>query len=70
MEKFTLSTPYIQLNQLLKMMGWVESGAEANHMIDKGLVYVNGVQEFRKRNKIMPGFVVEFEGQKVEVLQG
>jgi ribosome-associated protein len=67
MEKFVLSTPYIQLNQLLKMMGWVESGAEANHMIDTGLVFVNGVQEFRKRNKIMPGLVVEFEGQKVEV---
>jgi ribosome-associated protein YbcJ (S4-like RNA binding protein) len=35
----------------------------ANDVITEGMVVVDGVQEFRKRNKLYPGAVIEFEGQ-------
>ncbi len=58
---------HIQLNQLIKAMGWVANGAEANSVIENRLVKVNGVIELRKRNKIVQGFKVEFNGQQVEI---
>lgn len=67
MEKFQLTEEYIQLNQLLKAMAWCSNGAEANALIDNGLVKVNGEIELRKRNKIRTGFVIEFNNQKVTI---
>lgn len=66
---FELHTSYIQLNQLLKAMGWCNDGGQANAMIDDGLVLVNGQQEFRRRNKIVAGTVVELEGKQVKVVK-
>jgi ribosome-associated protein len=63
--KFKIRDEYIQLNQLIKALSWCENGAQANSLIDEGLVKVNGVVEHRKRNKIMPGFTVEFDGNSV-----
>jgi ribosome-associated protein len=62
METFKIKDDHIQLNQLLKALGWVENGADANSFIDQGLVKVNGEVELRKRNKIRTGFKVEFNG--------
>jgi ribosome-associated protein len=62
-----INTPYIQLNALLKLLGWVESGSEANTAIDQGLVKVNGIKEMRRRNKIYPGTTVEYAGQQITV---
>lgn len=67
METFKIKGEYIHLNQLMKMMGWCSTGSEANELIDEGYVKVNGETEYRKRNKIMPGFKVEFDGQTVTV---
>ncbi|MFM2266822.1 MAG: hypothetical protein RL757_263 [Bacteroidota bacterium] len=58
---------YIELNQLLKVLSWVNSGGEANMFITNGEVLVNDEVETRKRNKIRAGFKVEFEGQIVLV---
>jgi ribosome-associated protein len=63
METFKISGEFIQLNQLLKALGWCENGADANAAIDGGAVKVNGNTEHRKRNKIMPGFKIEFNGR-------
>jgi ribosome-associated protein len=68
METVVIHTSFIQLNQALKLLGWVESGSMANELIADGLVVVDGVQEFRKRNKLYPGAVIEFEGQKAMVV--
>lgn len=68
METFTLTSEYIQLNQLLKAMNWCNDGGQANMMIDDGLVKVNGVVELRRRNKITSGTIVELDGQKVKVI--
>jgi ribosome-associated protein len=68
METIFIHTPYIQLNQALKLLGWVESGSMANVVITEGSVVVDGVQELRKRNKLYPGAVIEFEGKKATVI--
>lgn len=65
METFKIKGEYIQLNQLIKAMGWCENGAQANTMIDEGLVKVNGEVEHRKRNKLIVGSKVEFNNQLV-----
>ncbi|HEY0030266.1 MAG TPA: RNA-binding S4 domain-containing protein [Bacteroidia bacterium] len=65
METFKIKGEYIQLNQLIKAMGWCENGAEANSLIDAGLVKVNGVAEHRKRNKLIPGSKIEFSDKHV-----
>jgi ribosome-associated protein len=67
MESFKLKEKNIHLNQLLKLLGWCENGGHANLVIDSGEVKVNGVVEFRKRNKIIPGYKVEFNGQLVVI---
>ncbi len=65
METFKIKGEYIQLNQLLKVVGWCDSGGMANALIDSEQVKVNGVVELRRRNKIFPGFKVEFEDKVV-----
>ncbi|MDI3441655.1 ribosome-associated protein YbcJ [Erwinia sp. V90_4] len=59
--------PHVDLCDLLKLEGWVESGAMAKIMISGGHVTVNGVKETRKRCKIVAGQKVEFDGESVTV---
>lgn len=68
METFQIQGDIILLNQLLKALNWCENGAQANAVIDEGLVKVNGKVELRKRNKLTKGFVVEFDGNKVKLV--
>ncbi len=67
METFKIKGEYIHLNQLIKAIGWVANGAEANAVIDNNTVKVNGEIESRKRNKIRPGDSVEYNKQKISV---
>ncbi len=62
MEPVKITTEFIKLNQLLKWVGAVSSGAEANHLIVEGFVMVNGESEIRKGKKIYPGDRVEVTG--------
>ena len=67
--EFTLEgQEFIELNKLLKLMGLVDTGGEAKQVIELGLVKVNGQVEFRKRNKLRSGDMVEFDGKTVKVL--
>jgi ribosome-associated protein len=67
-EEFSLAGhPYIELNNLLKIMGISASGGEAKAMIADGRVKVDGQVELRKRCKIVAGQVVEFEGLSITV---
>jgi ribosome-associated protein len=68
MENFQLHDhEYIELNNLLKIMGFCESGGIAKMLIADGQVSVDGQIELRKRCKIRIGQVVTFNGQKVRV---
>jgi ribosome-associated protein len=56
---------YIQLNQLLKLLGMVETGGEANQRIVDGDVKVNKVVEYQKRKKLRKGDIVIFGKQTI-----
>lgn len=65
--EIAIYTDFIQLDQLLKRANVVRSGGEAHVVVEEGLVSLNGEQESRKRAKIRPGDVVEFEDFIIEV---
>ena len=58
---------FIELNQLLKVVGLVNSGGEANASIEKGKVMVNDVVETRKRHKVRAGYTVVFKDKTIVV---
>ncbi|MFU9138263.1 ribosome-associated protein YbcJ [Erwinia tasmaniensis] len=61
--------PHVDLCDLLKLEGWVESGAVAKSLIAEGYVTVNGKVETRKRCKIVSGQKVEFDGNSITVTE-
>tara|TARA_B100000795_G_scaffold270069_1_gene262461 strand:+ start:1522 stop:1731 length:210 start_codon:yes stop_codon:yes gene_type:complete len=60
--------PFIELNKLLKFLGWCESGAKASQAISEELVKLNGATETRKRCKLRTGDKITFDGNQVTVL--
>ena len=58
----------IELYKILKFENMVQSGGEAKFVIAKGLVRVNGEIETRKRKKIVPGDIIEFEGETIRII--
>ena len=59
---------YIELCNLLKVLGWCGSGGEAKIRIDSGEATVDGNVELRKRCKIRAGQRVNFDGEEVTVV--
>lgn len=62
MEKVEIYTEYIKLEQMMKLAGLVESGADAKALIQQGLVKVNGSVELQRGKKLRQGDQIEFEG--------
>ena len=58
MEKISINTEKIQLDQFLKWAGILESGGQVRPMLDEGLIFVNGVKETAKK-QLHPGDVVK-----------
>jgi ribosome-associated protein len=56
---FELKGEFIELNQLLKLAGVVDSGGAGKHLVAEGVVSVDGQQELRKTAKIRAGQVVK-----------
>lgn len=59
---------YVELKNLLKLMGLFESGGEAMAAVAAGEVTVDGKVELRKRCKIRAGQVVECAGETITVV--
>lgn len=59
MEKISINTEKIQLDQFLKWAGILESGGQVRPMLDEGLIFVNGVKETAKRKQLHHGDVVK-----------
>ena len=51
-ERFEVEGDHIELNQLLKLVGFCSSGGEGKHLVAAGLVEVDGKVETRMRCKI------------------
>ena len=57
---FPLTSDYIELNKLLKLLSLAESGWHAKKIITEWQVSVNSVIETRVRNKLKAGDVVQY----------
>jgi ribosome-associated protein len=62
---FVLRGDFIGLDALLKATGVAESGGRARHLIDEGVVQVDGLSELRRTCKIRAGQVVEVLGTSI-----
>lgn len=66
--QFQLNGEYVELNQLLKMVGLCDSGGAGKAMVDEGVVYVDGKLELRKTAKIRAGAVVAVGDVQISVV--
>lgn len=65
---FRLERPHVELHQLLKLIGIVDSGGAGKHLVASGEVFVDGVQELRKTAKLQAGQVVRVGEQEIVVV--
>ena len=65
--EFKLKTEFIELDNMLRALGLVASGAEARQCIQAGSIKVNGQAETRIRRKLRSGDSVEFGNQQVSM---
>ena len=70
MEHFKLKEDeeYIPLKDLIKLLGWVDTGGEAKVRIDNREVNVNGEIETQRRKKIRRGDIVMVGNKQAQVL--
>lgn len=69
MEEQTVEVrPTTTLGQVLKLVGVVETGGEAKHLIGEGEVTVNGVVERRRGYKLSDGDVVVARGRTLRII--
>ena len=68
MEQYDISGDYIELHDLLKVMGIAATGGMAKAAIAEGLVMVDGNVETRKRCKIRSGQIVAYGGRTIKVI--
>lgn len=68
MIQFKLEGEFIPLIALLKATGLVQSGGEAQTVVEEGLVKYNGAVDNRKRLKVRVGDKVDFMGNIIEVI--
>lgn len=66
-ETFTLNGEFVELNQLLKLVGLCESGGAGKVIVASGAVSVDGKLETRKTAKIRAGQVVTVGDVKITV---
>jgi ribosome-associated protein len=64
---FVLEGDYVELNQLLKLVGVVDSGGAGKQLVASGEVRVDGVVELRKTCKIRAGQVVDAVGVRIRI---
>ena len=65
---FKLKLEFIELDNLLKTLDFVASGAQAKQYILAGSVKVNGQIEIRVRRKLRAGDFVEFAEQQIQIV--
>ena len=64
---FQLDGEYVELNQLLKLVGLCDSGGAGKMLVAGGGVTVDGKQELRKTAKIRAGQVVGIGDVRISV---
>lgn len=64
---FDLTAEFVELNQLMKLVGLVDSGGAGKNMVASGAVSVDGKQELRKTAKIRSGQTVTVGDLQIRV---
>ena len=67
---FELNGEYVELNQLLKLVGICDSGGAGKAIVAAGEVSVDGQQELRKTCKIRAGQTVDIGDIRIRVVAG
>jgi ribosome-associated protein len=65
---FELSGEFVELNQLLKLVGLCDSGGAGKMMVASGVVKVDGKKELRKTAKIRAGQQVSVGDISISVM--
>ncbi|WP_024890570.1 RNA-binding S4 domain-containing protein [Luteimonas huabeiensis] len=65
--RFALDRDFVELNQLLKLVGLVDSGGAGKALVAAGEVRVDGAVELRKTAKIRAGQRVRVGEVEIEV---
>ena len=68
MHEFQLTSEYIELVKLLKLLRIAETGGHAKILVEEGNVFLNGQKEFRKRAKLRSGDEVQIFNEKIRIL--
>lgn len=63
MENIKITTEYIELGKLLKILDFTSSGGEAKYFLKENNVYVDGIKEERRGRKIYPGSSVKINNK-------
>ena len=64
---FDLTSEFVEVNQLLKLVGLVDSGGAGKNMVASGVVSVDGKPELRKTAKIRSGQTVSLGDIQIRV---
>jgi ribosome-associated protein len=67
---FELNAEFVEVNQLLKLVGLVDSGGAGKNVVASGAVKVDGKPESRKTAKIRAGQTVSLGDVRISVVQG
>jgi ribosome-associated protein len=62
MENIEIKTDVIQMDQLLKWAGIIESGGQMKFLIEDQVIKLNQVLVTEKRKKVFPGDILEING--------
>ena len=65
--EFELDREYVELNQLLKLVGLCDSGGAGKALVASGAVTVDGAVELRKTCKVRAGQLVRIGDFEVRV---
>lgn len=65
--EFQLNGEYVELNQLLKIVGLCDSGGAGKALVAEGIVSVDGQIESRKTAKIRAGSVVSLGDVRITI---
>ena len=64
---FELNGEFVELNQLLKLVGICDSGGAGKRLVASGNVSVDGQIELRKTCKVRASQVVSLDGVRIRV---
>lgn len=63
MTRIRIQTPFIKLDQLLKLCGVAQTGGHAKQLIAAGAVFVGGVVCLQRGKKLYPQDIVTVSGE-------